>query len=50
MPVSGRKMTVIKSGHNKKDVFFFSIFYFSECTLEGLQCKFDDKGKTAIKY
>lgn len=27
----------------------FYAFRFSECTSEGLQCKFDDKGKTAKK-
>lgn len=27
----------------------FYAFRFSECTSEGLQCKFDGKGKTAKK-
>lgn len=27
----------------------FYAFCFSECTSEGLQCKFNDKGKTAKK-
>lgn len=27
----------------------FYTFCFSECTSEGLECKFDDKGKTAKK-
>lgn len=45
---SGRKMIAVQLAYNKISVFY--AFYFSECTSEGLQCKFDDKGKTAKKH
>lgn len=41
---SGRKMIAVQLTYNKISVFY--AFYFSECTSEGLQCKFDDKGKS----